>query len=131
MLKLQENIPSQIKSASSLALLLLLLVVSSCTIRKAFQTELELNIDKQLNPNKTTIAQNETCSSDYFKFLANRTNQTEHSFDFEFHLNVAKTSSTEKQLVFISNTSKGKQQVDFSGNPIPLYILYQQIKHCA
>lgn len=131
MLKVQNNIPSQIKRASSLVLLLILIIISSCTIRKAFQTEFGLNIDKQLNPNKTSVVQNVSCSSDSFSLFTDIVSQSEQSWDFNLTL-TSVSPSNELQIVLALNDAKlEKQQLAFSGKVIPLYILHKQMKLCA
>ncbi len=105
-------------------LLSILLVFSSCDTRKAIQSEFNLPVSKTLNPIKSATVNSTHCASYNEETAFQNNNSTQQSKIF-----VLKNMFSISATIF-AKTIPGYPQPanETSVSPIPIYILYQQLK---
>lgn len=106
--------------------LIVLTVFSSCTVRKAIQTQWDVPITQQLNPSKTILSGGASCSAADLILLTDQSQRIgfEHSDFFIPFFSDYRLVLSEIINAPLRATSDARVIAD----KVPIYILYKQMK---
>lgn len=106
----------------------LFVILSSCTVRKSIQAQLDISTAQQQNPSKVTFSQQENCEKETH-YLAGTTSLEKEvkKQDFNPYFPIDFAKGTSYHLVAINSTQQSVVSLQILPKN-PLYILYKNLK---